>query len=196
MAAVNRGNSSFYDEDEERSKEGDLRFFAEMETLSNRQTLLFQRSCQQLRDIYGGSSNKSNNSSSKGRSAYNTLPTRLPGGVFSFSSKQLRPPPSPSRPDDPEAIAEEARKSHTFDRYYHYPSRRTSASTDISSSSSYHHPRPPPPRPPAPMTEVVCSPGAEELYAECLHCLLHQIGCDADRDRQFELVEHLRKAFG
>ena len=34
-----------------------------------------------------------------------------------------------------------------------------------------------------------------ELYTEVLYNLLHMIGKDADRNGQFEMIEHLRKAF-
>ena len=35
----------------------------------------------------------------------------------------------------------------------------------------------------------------EELYVEILYTILHMIGCDADRDEQAELVNHLKVAF-
>jgi hypothetical protein len=37
--------------------------------------------------------------------------------------------------------------------------------------------------------------GGEELYAEVLYCLTNMIGSDAKSTNQFQLVEHLRKAF-
>ena len=35
----------------------------------------------------------------------------------------------------------------------------------------------------------------EELYVEILYTVLHMIGCDADREEQTELVNHLKEAF-
>jgi hypothetical protein len=35
----------------------------------------------------------------------------------------------------------------------------------------------------------------EELYVEILYTVLHMIGCDADREEQAELVNHLKEAF-
>ena len=35
----------------------------------------------------------------------------------------------------------------------------------------------------------------EELYVEILYTILHMIGCDADREEQAELVNHLKVAF-
>ena len=35
----------------------------------------------------------------------------------------------------------------------------------------------------------------EELYCDVLFCLIHTIGCDLKKINQFQLVEHLRKAF-
>ena len=37
--------------------------------------------------------------------------------------------------------------------------------------------------------------GGVELYTQVLYNLLHMIGKDADRNGQFEMIEHLRKAF-
>ena len=37
--------------------------------------------------------------------------------------------------------------------------------------------------------------GGEALYLDVLYCLIHMIGCDKENFNQFELVEHLRKAF-
>ncbi len=35
----------------------------------------------------------------------------------------------------------------------------------------------------------------EELYVEVLYCVLHMIGCDAERDERDALIKHLRDAF-
>eukprot|EP00095_Tigriopus_kingsejongensis_P002464 maker-scaffold1069_size64751-snap-gene-0.15 protein:Tk02464 transcript:maker-scaffold1069_size64751-snap-gene-0.15-mRNA-1 annotation:"GJ14122" len=35
----------------------------------------------------------------------------------------------------------------------------------------------------------------EELYVEILYSILHMIGCDAERDEQALLIEHLQEAF-
>ena len=42
--------------------------------------------------------------------------------------------------------------------------------------------------------EFECA-GGVELYTSVLYSLLHMIGADADRNGQFEMIEHLRKAF-
>jgi len=102
--------------------ENEERLFAEIDTLTKRQTVLFQRSCEQLR------------------------------GAFSESSKA-----------DPE---EEQPK---------------------------HKPPVKPARTGLPQGPLGVE--AEDLYSECLRCATHMIGCDADRDNQWKLVEHLRKAF-
>ena len=47
---------------------------------------------------------------------------------------------------------------------------------------------------PSPFGELE-SRDIEELYGDCLFAVLHMIGCDADRSNQWQLVEHLRKAF-
>ena len=39
------------------------------------------------------------------------------------------------------------------------------------------------------------SQDVEKLYVDVMHSLLNMIGCDADRDNQFKMIEHLRKAF-
>lgn len=54
--------------------------------------------------------------------------------------------------------------------------------------------------PPANLDEVspfgeVSKEGGEDLYLDVLYCLIHMIGCDTKKINQFELVEHLRKAF-
>jgi hypothetical protein len=41
----------------------------------------------------------------------------------------------------------------------------------------------------------VSSEDGEELYTEVLYCLTNMIGNDAKSTNQFQLVEHLRKAF-
>ncbi len=35
----------------------------------------------------------------------------------------------------------------------------------------------------------------EELYVEILYCILHMIGCDAERGGQAGMIEHLKEAF-
>ncbi len=35
----------------------------------------------------------------------------------------------------------------------------------------------------------------EELYVEIVYTVLHMIGCDAEREEQTDLVNHLREAF-
>ncbi len=218
------GNSRFYVDKVSGVVEDD-RFFEEMATLSNRQTLLFQRSCQQLRDLYCHQRDQPQEENPPVNfavrhhlnSSSNTFPYRLSAKKVSRSdgSNTLNRIASPSRA----TIRQLATggdgggggKSNTFDRYNRPPPLRL-PSRHLSSSSNALDRRlspPPPPKPPRPRplppspspSPPSASPlateatEAEDLYAECLYCVLHQIGCDADRAGQWALVEHLRKAF-
>ena len=102
-------------------------FFEDITTLCQRQTMLFQRSCEQLSDMY-------NSDLAKGGTLERTF-KRSPN--FQNTTQ-----PSPN------------------------PFGLETSTNDI-----------------------------EKLYQDCLMTILHQIGCDADRDGQWALVEHLRKAF-
>ena len=107
---LNMKTSTFYVEDERDVRSEDDNFFEDITSLYKRQALLFQRSCEQIKDVYR---------------------------------------------------------------------------VDIVSSSHLSA---------SPFGEV-SKIGGEDLYRDLLYCLLHMIGCDKENRNQFELVEHLRKAF-
>ena len=107
---LNMQTSTFYVEDERDVRSEDDNFFEDITSLYKRQALLFQRSCEQIKDVYR---------------------------------------------------------------------------VDIVSSSRLSA---------SPFGEV-SKIGGEELYRDLLSCLIHMIGSDKEKKNQFELVEHLRKAF-
>lgn len=126
------------------------RFFREITTLSRRQTLLFQRSCEQLKELYHA------------RDGAADAAATLSVAPSVTASAAPRPVPAP----------------RTLPR----PSSRLGGGGGVT--------------PPGPSPFGDDDGGSvEELYQECLYCVMHMIGCDAARDSQWQLVEHLRKAF-
>ena len=107
---LNMQTSTFYVEDERVVRSEDDNFFEDITSLYQRQAALFQRSCEQIKDVYR---------------------------------------------------------------------------VDIVSSSRLST---------SPFGEV-SKIGGEVLYRDLLYCLVHMIGCDKKDLNQFQLVEHLRKAF-
>ncbi len=142
LNSANDGDGTFDDAIEDDSSQED-RFFEDIESLYRRQTMLFQRSCDQLREIY----------------ELNSTP----------------PAPSPSNASGASTI-----------------SRPTAASTGGATNPKTPTPTTLPS--PSPFGEIETS-NVEALYVDCLYTVLNMIGCDADRDCQFQFVEHLRKAF-
>ena len=107
---LNMQTSTFYVEDERDVRSEDDNFFEDITSLYKKQALLFQRSCEQIKDVYR---------------------------------------------------------------------------VDIVSSSRLSA---------SPFGEV-SKIGGEDLYRDLLYCLVHMIGSEKENGNQFELVEHLRKAF-
>ncbi len=102
-------------------------FFEEITSLCQRQTLLFQRSCEQLRNLYDEDT------------------------------------------DDGKREHEAVMRTMTAEVVFTQPS-------------------------PSPFSEIESS-DIEALYVDCLYAVLHMIGCDAEKDGQWQMVEQLRKAF-
>ena len=141
-------------------------FFEEINTLSRRQTVLFQRSCQQLKEIYleggggrgecvGDSSRVAPASPAPSASSSFAAVTKIPTIGGGEEEKMRRPVPAPPR-------------------------------------TKARAPPPPPVSPPPPSTTVastalvpLTTTGAgaeaagpeevEELYRECLYCVMHQV---------------------
>ena len=146
----NANTSTFYVDEakDEAAAEAAQRFHEDIHTLHRRQTMLFQRSCEQLllqEEENGQATNASANSCDESSSS----------SAITNKSKTAK------------------RK-----RLASMPRRLASA-----------------PPLPSPFAHSTTEAEAEELYSKCLFAVMHMIGCDADRENQWRLVEHLRKAF-
>ncbi len=183
---TNSSNSKFYVSREDKGKNEDSKFFEDINTLSRRQALLFQKSCEQLKDLYF----EQDCSISTATSSFAAI---VP--VNSIDRRKMVPA-------SPKLATLEACPRTTTPK----SSPRLSATLPSPRVKTTTPPMPPvrssKSRISVPNLSPILDGGGDDqgdvdaLYVECLGCLLHQIGCDADVDGQWRLVEHLRKVFG
>lgn len=133
------GNSGVPTSDREHGgREDEDQFFEDITLLYRRQTMLFERSCEQLKDLYELDLSGSSGSSDASSVSTGTLRSRS-GRTRRISKNITQPNPSPFGEIETEDV--------------------------------------------------------EELYMDCVYSVLHMIGCDVNQEDQWNLVEHLRKAF-
>ena len=181
--------NDYDDEDEDR-------FFENVTSLYHRQTMLFQRSCEQIKVRRDATYNDRN---------YNR-PIISKSQNLSIGVSWLH---KPRRSRDFEALKFRKNFGQEYSLaikiiYFHQDlsdlDLYSNSSIATASTTSNNNGKPgggrrvvTPPSP-SPFGEIN-SADIEELYVDCVYTVLHMIGCDSDRGAQFELVEHLRKAF-